>query len=742
MAEQDSSTQDGRTQEPTPYVTAEMAWEMSKRAAAEAREEALKEFQSRTQSNVGTQTQTSVPNDGDRYRDRYGDGYGDRYRDRDNDYDDRRSRKRRRRDDDEEEEEDLVGFSPKLVKQLQTTVGVFNTLKDFASNPMQKAIEDRIGGLAAGIIEQAFTSPRGPPPRRDMVDTLLNSQMAFGLGQGLGSRAPELVESLSKSFGREKAENMIEGMIGKYSSGEQKKIESGDRAASPGPSRPASDTSKSEDSNIELLLSLDPNNPEHVAAYAESQGGVSIDVARKMLMIHQDDIIKRMKSQGADTTVIEAQRGSRIGQDNPARHRVNDQDTTHTPESRSQTRKEDIYPDRTTSPYDRQESVDVQMPPPVQVSSPGQQVPYSDHRPSTNVQMPPPVQVSSPGQQTSSPNYQSRTNVEAQPPTQASSPIQEHMTQAPSHIGNANSQEDMQYDDSINEDIFRDSQKPNQEYAEYRNVSQQDKDANPNTPNNQQIEIMKTFAEDIGKVMGDVISKIENINNTVFNLQNELSEVKKQKLQESQNHELEQKRMQELLEQKRTQKLGQEHTQELGQEHTQELGQEHTQELTISKDLTYDHFEGLPVNKISTEDISETRDIKEPKPEIQDTRYFFPEKVQNIHDFERELEEETKRASQLIKQKTTSETPQTDTKDKKVEITKKPIISIVKKKKVRYIPRQNENDIQHQSADNISHKKDNDDHEDRNNGENINKKDNGNINDVDNNETNIQHEIE
>jgi hypothetical protein len=109
----------------------------------------------------------------------------------------------------DDEEEDLVGFSPKLVKQLQTTVGVFDTLKDFSSNPMQKAIEDRIEGLAAGIIENAFSAPRGPAPKRDIVDTILNSQMAFGIGQGLGSRAPELVETLSNSFGKEKVENMI-----------------------------------------------------------------------------------------------------------------------------------------------------------------------------------------------------------------------------------------------------------------------------------------------------------------------------------------------------------------------------------------------------------------------------------------------------------------------------------------------------------------------------------------------------
>ena len=37
----------------------------------------------------------------------------------------------------------------------------------------------------------------------------------------------------------------------------------------------------------EYLLSLDPNNPGHIVAYAESQGGITIETARKMLKIHQ-----------------------------------------------------------------------------------------------------------------------------------------------------------------------------------------------------------------------------------------------------------------------------------------------------------------------------------------------------------------------------------------------------------------------------------------------------------------------
>jgi hypothetical protein len=595
MVEQDPNVQESGVQDPIPYVTAEMAWEMSKRAAAEAREDALKEAQTQMQNNMSTQNNMSVQNIPQNNRD---------------DYDDRRERKRRRRYDDEEEEEDLIGFSPKLVKQLQTTVGVFNTLKDFASNPMQKAIEDRIGGLAAGIIEQAFTGPRGPPPKRDMVDTLLNSQMAFGLGQGLGSRAPELVESLSRSFGREKAENMIEGMIGKYAGGDRRTIESGqsDRSQHSEPSNPSPGPQKSEDqSNIELLLSLDPNNPEHVAAYAESQGGISIDVARKMLMIHQDDIIKRMKSRGADTTIIESQRGSRVGQDNPSQHNETQ----------------------------------------------------------------PPVQQTYPSQQTYPPQ-QTR-------PIEQTFPVQQQPSQP--NITN----EDMQYMETDPGNISQNLKQPKQqeqEYAEYDDIGQQENNSSnqiSNLSNDQQAEMMKVFAEDIGKVMGDVIGKIESLNNTVFSLQSELNDMKRQKISSPplSNQNLEQVPM---------------------------------QEPKLAKDFFPDDFyreldDKTSIQDLSPKNIMDTVDITK-----QDTftRDVFPEKTQSIHDFENELEKETRLITQQIKKENIDksenidESPkiEVDTKIKEIEIIKKPNMSMVNKKKIIYSLNQKEENIQSKNNDN------------------------------------------
>jgi len=51
--------------------------------------------------------------------------------------------------------------NPNLLKQLDDTVRVFKTLKELSSNPVQKAIEDKVGQLTVDVIQQAFTRPTG-----------------------------------------------------------------------------------------------------------------------------------------------------------------------------------------------------------------------------------------------------------------------------------------------------------------------------------------------------------------------------------------------------------------------------------------------------------------------------------------------------------------------------------------------------------------------------------------------------
>lgn len=228
--------------------------------------------------------------------------------------DEQRGRQRedsqRRSNEDDESSNINVGIDPKLIRQLQATVSVFNTLKEFASSPLQKAIEGRVGELAAGVVEQSFKQPSSGG-KKDLLDLILNSQLAYGFGHGLGEKSPELVEALGRTVGKEKTDRFVDNMLDQYGKGPgQGPGSSQGRGQGPSPGRPNSSGSGSSPAgitgpgseNIELLLSLDANNSEHVAAYAESQGGIRVETARKMLMMHQDEMIEQMRLKGLDVS--------------------------------------------------------------------------------------------------------------------------------------------------------------------------------------------------------------------------------------------------------------------------------------------------------------------------------------------------------------------------------------------------------------------------------------------------------
>lgn len=211
----------------------------------------------------------------------------------------RRQQREERKSNDDESEGTVVGIDPKLLKQLQSTVTVFNTLKEFSSSPLQKAIETEVGTMAVGAIKQSFGRP-APQGSKDLFEMVLNSQLAFGFGQGLGARGPEFVEAMGRTIGKEKTDKFIDGMLdqyGKKTSRTTSPIENSKTGGVPG-GVPGSRANAERD----LLMTLDANNSEHVASYAESQGGIRVDVARKMLMIHQDEFIEQMRLEGLDVS--------------------------------------------------------------------------------------------------------------------------------------------------------------------------------------------------------------------------------------------------------------------------------------------------------------------------------------------------------------------------------------------------------------------------------------------------------
>ena len=92
------------------------------------------------------------------------------------------------------------------------------------------------------------------------AEILFNSRFvaSFGasFGAHVGSRVPEIVQAL----GPEITNRILDSIIG---------------------------SENSQSSTIELVLSLDPDNSEHLAAYAETQGLSQVDAVRKMLVLHQ-----------------------------------------------------------------------------------------------------------------------------------------------------------------------------------------------------------------------------------------------------------------------------------------------------------------------------------------------------------------------------------------------------------------------------------------------------------------------
>lgn len=99
---------------------------------------------------------------------------------------------------------------------VSDTISIFNTLKEFSSNRPQKEIDAKAEELVANVIESAFSRPSGPHSKRDIIETILDSQFTFGLGSGLGQRVPELIESMGRAFGREKTGEMIDSIASQY----------------------------------------------------------------------------------------------------------------------------------------------------------------------------------------------------------------------------------------------------------------------------------------------------------------------------------------------------------------------------------------------------------------------------------------------------------------------------------------------------------------------------------------------
>lgn len=147
-------------------------------------------------------------------------------------------------------------------------------------DPIRNAFEQGISQLATDFVTQKLGGGGNVArsAKSNFINDILNSQMAYGLGQGIGSRVPETIETLRRVIGQEKTQQLADSII--QQTGSQEKIQS-----QPQPDSGRSDIEKQKD----MIRALDPNNSEHISQYATAMA-ISSKLAKDFLIAHQGDI--------------------------------------------------------------------------------------------------------------------------------------------------------------------------------------------------------------------------------------------------------------------------------------------------------------------------------------------------------------------------------------------------------------------------------------------------------------------
>lgn len=216
-------------------------------------------------------------------------------------------------------DEGIININPKFTRQLKQTVGVFRAFQQIAQpappSRIQAVIEERIGNVIAENLEKMFGGSSGTGTtivrKSGFVIDVLNTAWAHGLGESMGARLPETIQTLGQTLGPKKTQEIVDTLQDRYI----KPGSAGSDVSSGGGSDVGSGTveaggetdDEAEKQKIEkqkdYILTLKADNPDDVNQYAKAMG-LSPDAAKFMLVRHQDDIRKqRGKQKESDTNI-------------------------------------------------------------------------------------------------------------------------------------------------------------------------------------------------------------------------------------------------------------------------------------------------------------------------------------------------------------------------------------------------------------------------------------------------------
>lgn len=190
-------------------------------------------------------------------------------------------------------------FATKTNKSIKNMVSSVATLKRAFEQPPSK-IEDMLYSAFTQNVVQKLSGD-GINTKKNWYDEILSS-----FAHGLGARGPEFIESLTRNFGTDWVKQTATGLLNPGAVINQGGYGGGQGQGGMSQSQGVRDVGGKSDLNqdaVDQIMALDPNNPSHVSAYAEIQGNIDINDARKMLMIHQDIFMNKMKRNAVQQTI-------------------------------------------------------------------------------------------------------------------------------------------------------------------------------------------------------------------------------------------------------------------------------------------------------------------------------------------------------------------------------------------------------------------------------------------------------
>lgn len=179
----------------------------------------------------------------------------------------------------EEDSPDMINFDKKAFRSVSNTLKTIQQMKNaFESppSPIEHAVSEVVQKVSIDVASKMLGGVGGgssaPIGRSSFIIDLLNTAAARGFGESVGANIQGAIQALGNVLGPQKSQELADN-INRKIGGQPAELTEGDQI----------------ERQKDMVLQLDPNNPEHIKQYAGVMG-LSGEGAKEMLVNHQNNI--------------------------------------------------------------------------------------------------------------------------------------------------------------------------------------------------------------------------------------------------------------------------------------------------------------------------------------------------------------------------------------------------------------------------------------------------------------------